>query len=316
VFAMRSTYITQDSHLTEVDAITPGCYVNLVNPTQAELRQVAEELDLDMDDLSAPLDVEERSRANVEDDYLVIIVDVPIIETDFGKDTYTTIPLGIIVTSDVIVTTCSQEVPIVTDFLKRRERGFSTLKRTRFVYQLLHKTATYYNRYLRTIDKRSDEIEHQLHLSMRNSELIELMELSKSLVYFATSLRTNSQMQNKLKRLTFLPKFADDEELQEDVEEETDQAIEMTQIYSGILAGMMDAFASVVGNNQNSVMKFLAIVTIILAVPNIIFSAYGMNLNPDGMPFSEVWWGFGMVVLLAFVIAGVVSLGFRAKKWF
>jgi magnesium transporter len=313
---MRSTYITQDSHLTEIDTITPGCFVNLVNPTQAELRQVAEELHLDIDDLSAPLDIEERSRADVEDDYLVIIVDVPIIENDFGKETYTTIPLGIIVTQDTVVTTCSQDVPIVSDFLRRPERGFSTVKRTRFVYQLLHKTATYYNRYLRLIDKRSDVIEHQLHLSMRNSELIELMELSKSLVYFSTSLRTNSQMQNKLKRLTFLPTFADDEELQEDVGEETDQAIEMTQIYSGILAGMMDAFASIVSNNQNTVMKFLAIVTIILAVPNIIFSAYGMNLSSAGMPFSSVWWGFAIVVGLAFMIAGLVALAFRAKKWF
>jgi magnesium transporter len=182
------------------------------------------------------------------------------------------------------------------------------------VLQILYRNASLYLQYLRVINKLSDKIEQKLHGSTENRELIELLELEKSLVYFTTSLRSNEVVLEKLLKTERVKKYPEDEDLLEDVIVENRQAIEMANIYSGILSGMMDAFASVISNNLNIVMKFLAVMTIVLSVPTIIFAAYGMNLAPEGMPLSGSPYGFLAVVLFSLVVSIAAAIYFTKKK--
>ena len=199
-------------------------------------------------------------------------------------------------------------------FVNRRVREFYTFKKTRFVFQILYLNAASYLRYLRIIDRKSDQIEEKLHISQKNSELIELLELEKSLVYFTTSLRSNEVVLEKLLRTERVKKYPEDEDLLEDVIIENKQAIEMANIYSGILSGMMDAFASVISNNLNIVMKFLATVTIVLSIPTMIASFFGMNF--DNIPLGHSPFGFFTIIVLTLIISGVVALLFRKKDLF
>ena len=199
-------------------------------------------------------------------------------------------------------------------FVNRRVREFYTFKKTRFVFQILYRNAASYLRYLRIIDRKSDQIEEKLHISQKNSGLIELLELEKSLVYFTTSLRSNEVVLEKLLRTERVKKYPEDEDLLEDVIIENKQAIEMANIYSGILSGMMDAFASVISNNLNIVMKFLATVTIVLSIPTMIASFFGMNF--DNIPLGHSPFGFFTIIVLTLIISGVVALLFRKKDLF
>ena len=269
-----------------------------------------------MDDLRAPLDEEERSRIEVEDEYTLILVDIPVIEERNDKDWYGTIPLGIIVTKEMIFTVCLEDTLILERFMDGRVRNFYTYMKTRFILQILYKNASMYLHYLRIIDKKSVEVEEKLHLSTRNQELIELLELEKSLVYFTTSLRANEVVLEKLLKVESIKQYPEDTDLLEDVIIENKQAIEMSNIYSGILSGMMDAFASVISNNLNIVMKFLATVTIVMSIPTMIFSAYGMNVNSAGMPFAGSPYGFLIVILLSLLLSLVVAFIFSKKNLF
>ena len=172
-----------------------------------------------------------------------------------------------------------------------------------------------YLRYLRIIDKKSEQIEEKLHLSTRNQELMELLELEKSLVYFTTSLRSNEMVLEKLLKVESIKKYPEDTELLEDVIIENKQAIEMANIYSGILSSMMGTFASVISNNLNIVMKALALITIVMSIPTIVFSAYGMNVSAAGMPFSKTPWGFLIIIILS-IVASIIAAVFLSKKKF
>ena len=204
----------------------------------------------------------------------------------------------------------------MSSFMDGRVRNFFTYKRTRFILQILYKNASLFLHYLRIIDKKSDQVEQSLHKSQRNQELIELLELEKSLVYFTTSLRSNEVVLEKLLKVESIKQYPEDTELLEDVIIENKQAIEMANIYSGILSGTMDAFASVISNNLNIVMKFLATVTIVMSIPTMIFSAYGMNLNSKGMPFADNPLGFLYVIIFSLILSLLVALIFRKKDLF
>ena len=199
-------------------------------------------------------------------------------------------------------------------FANKRVREFYTFKKTRFVFQILYRNATSYLRYLRIIDRKSDQIEEKLHISQKNSELIELLELEKSLVYFTTSLRSNEVVLEKLLRTEKIRKYPEDEDLLEDVIVENKQAIEMANIYSNILSGMMDAFASVISNNLNIVMKLLATVTIVLSIPTMIASFFGMNF--DVIPLGHNPYGFVITIVITLLISLLVALFFRKKNLF
>lgn len=313
---MVKYFRSEDGKIKERTEPETGGWIALTNPTAAEILEVSARYEIDIDDLKAPLDEEERSRIEVEDNYTLILVDIPIIEERNEKDWYGTIPMGIIMREDIMITVCLMETPILTAFMEGRVRGFNTYWKTRFILQILYKNASWYLHYLRIIDKKSEEVETRLNKSSKNEELIEVLELEKSLVYFTTSLRSNEVVLEKLLRSEKIKKYPEDEELLEDVIIENKQAIEMANIYSGILSGTRDAFASIISNNQNTMMKFLASVTIVMSIPTIVASFYGMNVNLAGMPFSGSVYGFWGVVLFSFVVSLVVVwILFRADMF-
>ena len=216
----------------------------------------------------------------------------------------------------MIVTVCTEDTPVLKNFVINRVKEFSTKKRLRFVYQILYRTATIYQTNLRIIDKRRTEIEERIGQHTEDVDLIDLHELESTLVYFATSLRANGVVLDRLTRYKRLEQYPEDTELLEDVIIENTQAIEMANIYSGILRSMMDAFASVISNNLNDVMKILSVITIVMSIPTIIFSAYGMNLNAAGMPFSGTQWGFLIVILISIALSVIAAIVLSKKKYF
>ncbi|MDO5146757.1 MAG: magnesium transporter CorA family protein [Eubacteriales bacterium] len=311
---MIRIFKTKDGIVQKIPAAEEGSWVALTNPTQEELIQVSDRFLIDLDDLKGPLDEEERSRIEVEENYTLIILDIPTTEERQGKEYFYTIPFGIFITEESIITVCLVDTPILTVFMDGRMRNFKTQKRTRFLYQMLYRNAAMFLQFLRIIDKKSDEVEKKLHISQRNQELIEMLELEKSLVYITTSLRGNEMVLEKLMRNTSIPRFEDDEELLEDVIIENKQAIEMAKIYSDILTGTMDAFASVISNNLNIVMKFLSVITIVLTVPTIITSAFGMNVG--GIPFETHPWGFWIICGICLALTLLVGVFIGRNKNF
>ena len=313
---MIRIFKTEDGAIQQIDEAEAGCWIALTNPTATEILEIAERYEIDPDHVRAPLDEEERSRIEIEDHYSLILVDIPVIEERNEKDWYVTIPMGIIMSDTIIITVCLEETPVLNAFMDGRVRDFFTYMKTRFILQILYRNSSMYLRYLRIIDKKSEQVEEKLHFSPRNQELIELLELEKSLVYFTTSLRSNEAVLEKLIKLESIKKYPEDTELLEDVIIENTQAIEMANIYSGILQSMMDAFASVISNNLNDVMKILSVITIVMSIPTIIFSAYGMNLAPSGMPFSSTIWGFLIVILVSIAASIIAALFLSKKKYF
>ena len=237
---------------------------------------------------------------------------VPLFNGKNADIPYTTIPLGIILTDQYLVTVCKQENSIMQDMVRGRARGLSTPKRHRFILRLLLLTATTYLNYLREITKTVDVLEDQLQLSTRNREVYELLKYQKSLTYFTTALKSNELMMERLERSSLFKTYPEDEDLLDDVLTENQQAIEMTNITSNILSSMMDAFASIISNNLNAVMKFLASITIIVSLPTLISSFYGMNVR---LPFMDQPWAFVFTVVLAVVITVAVGLFFAKKDW-
>lgn len=313
---MIKIFKSSEKETSQIEEYEEGCWVAMTNPSAEELKEVSERYHIDADDLRAALDEDERSRIEEEDGYSLVIVDVPMIEERNDKDWYGTIPMSIIKCDDAIITVCLEDTQVLTAFMDGRVRDFYTYMKTRFIFQILYRNATLYLNYLRIIDRRSDVVEQKMHESTRNSELIELLELEKSLVFFTTSLKGNELVLERLLKSGNIKRYPEDEDLIEDAITENRQAIEMANIYSGILTGTMDTFASIISNNQNMVMKFLTTVTIVLSVPTMIASFYGMNVNLNGMPFAGSKWGFLIVIGISVLISGIVALIFRKKDLF
>lgn len=305
-----------DTHdnLQQISKLEPGCWINLIDPTDEELIMVSQRTKVPLEILRAPLDDEETSRLEVDGDITSIIVDIPFIEVDDSYLTYDTYPLSIIHTKSDLITICLKDSKILNDFIDGKIKSFFTFKRSRFILQILYRIAAYYLIYLRQIDKKSVLIEKKLYKSMKNKELILLLSLEKSLVYFSTSLKSNDITLEKMLKLDFIQKYEEDKDILEDVIIENKQAIEMANIYSNILSGTMDAFASVISNNLNIVMKFLASITIVMSIPNIISGIFGMNLNnPIDKIFNGSYMGFSLVILIM-IIACSLSIYLLSKK--
>lgn len=313
---MVKIFKSSEKETSQIEEFEAGCWVAMTNPSAEELKEVSERYHIDADDLRAALDEDERSRIEEEDGYSFVIVDVPTIEERNDKDWYGTIPMSIIKCEDAIITVCLEDTQVLTAFMDGRVRDFYTYMKNRFIFQVLYRNATLYLNYLRIIDRRSDIVEQKMHESTRNSELIELLELEKSLVFFTTSLKGNELVLERLLKSGNIKRYPEDEDLIEDAITENKQAIEMANIYSGILTGTMDTFASIISNNQNMVMKFLTTVTIVLSIPTMIASFYGMNVNLNGMPFATSKWGFIIVLGISILISGIVALIFRKKDLF
>jgi magnesium transporter len=342
---MLRIFNTVDGQVEQVDAAEDGSWVCLSDPTDVELATISQETGVDLADLRAPLDDEERSRVDSADDYTMIIVDIPTVEEQDGRDHYETIPLSIVVTEKLVITVCMRDTPVLHPFMEGTIRGFNTYMKSRFVLQVLYRNATMYLRYLRVIDRNSDNLELKLQHSMQNREILQLLELSKTLVYFTTSLKSNELVMERLRILprvdelnerthrlasavvpnsgrirnqSLLRLYEDDEDLLDDVITENKQAIEMANIYSGVLTNMTDASASIVSNNLNNVMRIFTIISIVLSIPTLIFSMYGMNFQDGmfGMPFTNSKWGFFLVIFVSMVITGIVAWWLTKSRLF
>jgi len=313
---MQTLYMATEGRLDKVDEVCDGVWINLINPTNDEIESVSARFGVDPDDLRAALDIEERSRVSAEDGYVLVLVDVPTTEIRDGRSWYVTIPLGIVIAPSAIITVCLEKVPFLTEVESGRVKDLRTPLKTRFTFQLLLQNARSYLAALRQMDKMIDKQEASLRRSTRNEELIEMLELEKSLVYISTSLVSNQRVLERLVRMPAVKKYPEDDELLQDTIIENEQAMETASIYSGILSGTMDAYASIIANNQNTIMKTLALITIVMSIPIMIFSAYGMNLNPGGMPLSDPVWGFGALIGISFFISAIVVVFFIRKKWF
>ncbi len=220
-------------------------------------------------------------------------------------------PLGmIVVRDDFFVTVSLKKNKIIEDFERKKIKNFQTFKKTRFIFQILYLNSSYYLSYLKQINKETEIAESILKNSMKNKELLKLLSLEKGLVYFTTSLKSNELVMEKTMRGKIVKLYEDDEEILEDAIIENRQAIEMSQIYSNILNGTMDAYASIISNNLNGVMKFLTSITIVLAVPTMISSFWGMNV---GLPFQDSPFGFVVMILISVILTLLVTYWLKRK---
>ena len=301
---MLSIHKTVNGKMTRMDAVDEGCWVNLVNPSEDELKTVAAILGVEPTFLRAALDESETSRIDSEDGQTLIIVDTPAMEQDETGVVYSTLPLGVIVTQKHIITVCLKETSVVRDLQDGMVKDVRTQQRTRFILNVLLLVAKRYLKYLKQIDKTYNHIERKLNKSQKNADLLQLMDLEKSLVYFNTSLKADEITLEKILRGRIVTLYEEDHDLLEDVLIEVRQAIEMAQIYSSIISSTMDAFSSIISNNLNVIMKVLTSITVLLTIPNIIFSFYGMNVA--GLPFDQFFWVPILISLIAIVIVAII----------
>lgn len=305
-------YKTIDSKLEKINEPEEGCWINLVEPNQSEIHEIHDYTDIDIESINAALDEEERSRIEVNDNHTLILIDIPIDESDSNNSLYSTIPLGIIITEEIILTVCSEQTKILNDFIVGHIKDFYTHMKSRFLLQILHKNASYYLHYLRRINKMTTTLEKEIYDSMQNKQLIQLLELEKSLVYFSTSLKSNELVLNKMLKTSSIKKYHDDDDLLDDVIVENRQALEMATIYGDILSRIMDAFSAIISNNQNNVMQVLTVITLIVSLPTLISGFFGMNVG--GIPLAENPNGFWLISFISVIICVIITMLMSKNK--
>ena len=293
----------EDGKIDRIEAFEKNCWVDLVNPTDDELEDACAMTGVPEEMLRAALDEEETARVERDEGALLCLLDTPTItDTDEG-DTYETIPLALIHNDTCIVTVSLRGNSVLGDFISNRV-VIDTQKPVFFILSFMMGNAKRFLSNLRQLDKKSLRLQAELHRSMKNQELIQLLGIENSLVYFSTSLSANLNVYNKLERFPSISGNEDYKDLFDDVVIETRQAMEMCNIYRDILSGTMDAYASVISNNLNVVMKLLSVITLVISVPTLIASLWGMNVP---VPFAGLSWGFWLVIGISAVITAVVS---------
>jgi magnesium transporter len=302
--------VWQQNRLATALVESPGCWIDLVNPDLEDLEALAARHTIPLEFLTAALDPDERARFETEDDASLVLLRIPVLnQTENSDIPYLTRPLAIVLKGDLLITVCLLENPIIDDFTDGRVRNFNPENRLLFVLQVFFRASIRYLRYLRDINTRTTNLERELQRSQKNSDLIRLLNFEKSLVFFTTSLRSNQLMMERFHRTRFFKDAAteDDRELLEDIVIDNQQAIEMANIYTNILTGLMDTFATVISNNLNQVMKTLTKITIILMLPTLLASLYGMNVE---LPFQAEAGAFTVIALtcLALIMGGWVAL--------
>lgn len=303
-----------ENRFIPTDKIERHCLINVIHPEKSELQKLSSEMHIPHDFLTDPLDIDERSRIEKEDGVLLIVLRIPKYDESNSEIPFTTIPAGILLTkNDTIVTISSSDITEILDLYNGKAKSIIGGKRSSVILHLFLKTALLYLQHLKEINRRTGEIEKELQKSLKNEELIRLLNIEKSLVFITTSLRSNDLMMERLLKTELLKLTPDDKDMLEDVMIDNRQAIEMANIYSNILSGMMDAFASVISNNLNVVMKILTSITIILMIPTLTASIYGMNIE---LPFQRSSHAFFIVIGISFTLSLLSVLIFIRKKWF
>ena len=292
-----------------------GSWVNVVPPLkQEEFVELSEGLDIPIDFLTDSLDIDERSRYEEDDNVKLIVIKTPTENNSFNESDayYITIPICIILTHNQIVTVNSFDNPAIKKFLDTFRHRHPD-KRNLMVLKIFEKITQAYMSYLKEINQRRNMMEQKLYASNRNEELLELMRIQKSLVYFVTALKSNEMLLMKISRTKFLSLTEDEQELLEDLIVDISQGLEMANIYTNILSSTMDAFASIISNNLNNVMKRLTSITIILSLPILVTSIYGMNVK---IPYQDTTHAFYIPVVLSVVISVFIGWYFLKRKWF
>jgi magnesium transporter len=302
-----------ENRFIPADKIERHCLINVINPEKDELEKLTGEMLIPSDFLTDPLDIDERARIESEDGFLLIVLRLP--KYNEGSDIpFTTFPAGIILTKDdTMVIVSSADITDTLELPYGRSKGIADGKRSSVVLHMFLRAARLYLKHLKELNRRTGEIEKELQKSLKNEELIKLLNIEKSLVFFTTSLKSNELMMERLMKTELLKLTPEDRDRLEDVMIDNRQAIEMSNIYSNILSGMMDAFASVISNNLNVVMKILTSITIILMIPTLTASIYGMNIE---LPFQHSPNGFYIVTGISFCVSLLCVLIFIKKRWF
>ncbi len=311
---MRTIYKgNEETGITRIDTPVEGCWVNLIDPTTDEIDSIRA-FGVPTDFLTYALDLDERPRSEKEDDgTTLIMLSIPFFQGEKYDVPFTTIPLGIILTDKMIITVCKKNNVIIDELLRTKIKGFSTAKRVRFILRILLLTATQFLMYLREINHTVELVEDRLQASMRNKEVLELLKYQKSLVFFTTALKSNELMMERLQKTPLFHRYPEDEDLIEDVITENQQAIEMVGISGNILSSMMDAFASIISNNLNVVMKFLASITIVMSIPTIVTSYFGMNVT---LPMQNNNLAYLWIIVIFVVLCLITVFIFIRKDWF
>lgn len=294
-----SYYKTLEGSITRIEKCEPGCWVNCVEPSDSEIKSLISDFEIEADFFRAAMDEEESSHIDHEGSNTLIIIDIPVVDKEEKSLTYTTMPLGIIITKENVITVSIKNNSIVNEFASGAVKDTETNLKTRFVLSIMLRVAVRYLQYLKQIEKISNYVETELRVSMKNSELLQLLDIEKSLVYFSSSLKGNQITLEKIMRGRVIKLYDDDQDFLEDVLIEVKQAIEMTTIYLNILSGTMDAFASVISNNLNIVMKVLASITLLFSIPAVIAGFYGMNVSH--MPVANFWFPTVLTIICMFI---------------
>lgn len=311
---MLRKFKTDNGRLHEIYDYEDGAWIVLTEPERDELEEVARKYEIDIADVRAAMDDEESSRIDINDDYAMLLFDIPSVEVRHKQEVYTTIPIGMILTGNVIITICSEDSPILQQFMNNFVKGFDTRNQIRFCYQILLRTGIFYQAYLRVIDKKRLEIEERISKGVADVDIMNLHELESTLVYFDTSLRANKIVLERFSRYGRNKHTEDDEELLDDVLIESQQAIEMTQIYRDITRGTRELLSSVMDKKLNNVMKYLASITLVMAIPTIISGLYGMNVDTEWMPLAHTPYGFGIICGITFSICFVMIIILKKIK--
>ena len=312
MFKMYNTDL-ETNITTETTEYTRGNWINMVSPSDDEIKEICENIDIQEDFIRYALDPEEKARIDVEDDdnTILFIIDTPIMEIESGAKVYSTIPIGVIfVRDDYIITVSINKNPIIENLLKNKMKTIITYKKSRMLLQLFYSNSEMFLNLLKKINKETEIAENVLKNSMKNKELLKLLSLEKGLVYFTTSLKSNEVVMEKTMRGNLIKLYEEDEDILEDSIIENKQAIEMARIYREILTGTMDAYASIISNNLNGVMKYLTSITIILAIPTMIASYWGMNV---AVPMQNNPLGFALIVIFSLLIGIIASIWLKKK---
>lgn len=305
-------YKTENNQVVQLPRLEDGCWVRAISPNQEELSFLTDQLELDVDFIRSSLDEEESSRIETEDDQTLVIFDLPLTANEDNNTVhYTTRPLGIIITQSHVVTISSWRSPILDEMADGTVKGVRTQLKTRFLLMLLFRASTKFLQYLKQIDRASSSLENQLNKATKNELLMELLGFEKSLVYFSTSLKSDEITLEKILRGRVIKMYEEDQDLLEDVLIEIKQAVEMANIYSSTLSRSMDAFSAIISNNMNRVVNTLTCITVLMEIPTIIFSLYGMNV--DGLWFDGSVW---FALILAAAVTILVAVILFAKKMF
>lgn len=302
----------QGGALVPTEIAGPGTWVDVRWASRDDLSILENTYKILGEHLQDIVDADEQSRLEKEDDYTLLLVRLPIHDSRY-EPAFFTAPLGIVLFADRVITVCWADSEVLTDISENRVRGFTLENQHAFVLRLLSRASLVFLRHLKVLNRKTSAIERELQRSVRNTELIQLLTIEKSLVYFTTSLKSNELLLEKLLKSRLIRFREEETELLEDVEIDTRQAITMANIYSDILSGMMDAFASVISNNLNIVMKRLTVISIVLMIPTFIVSVFGMNVplpwhdNPNAFLYIGAICGGS-------ALAGAVALAGRRNS--